>query len=490
MNSPHQREQLPDLLSDALDANERARVESHLRECTQCSRELHQLEQMQAAVAALPAAPVPVSVRANVRAQLREKPRRTFAMPFAFPLKTSQLAWGGAAVVGAVGLMLLGRPSLQNDVYSQSAPVSETELAAGAAQSDGAPQDNATAAKASQPSASAGAILPKKLVPAKPAPGVDVNGKAPKAMAPLSQLPAPPRSTKPQSDAPGGAMPSFKFPAAPAPLSSPKIDKSKSRPVAPSASESEPKSKVGPAKPDNGATKNATPAQTAPEKAGKVAPKSLNDNSAQENSASRSAGPAAPTIPPIANAMAAPITQSEGGANGAASSAGSGAVPQTPRAVKPNMALGRIAPPSAQKTRAGAVASADAATAAPAASASWPGGKVNATLAPRAQTKRGDNERSNAAGNLSFAPPPKFPLVLTIGVAQPIGKARLILLMPGGEQTIWRGELNALPAQVELSQATIEKASGKSGQTLRARLEQISGDDNLISSSTFELLVP
>lgn len=511
MNSPHQREQLPDLLSDALDATQRARVESHLRECAQCARELRQLEQMQAAVAALPAAPVPIRVRAHVRAQLREKPRRAFAMPFAFPLKTSQLAWGGAAIVGAIGLMLLGRPSLQNDSYSQSAPVSETELAAGAARNDSAIQDKATAAKAPQPQtrASDGAMPPKKAALAQPAPGVDVNGKAPKAMAPLPPLPAPPTSTKPRADAPSGAMPSFAFPLAPAPLSPPKIDKSKPRAVAPSASASgasasEPKAKfergkdgnskaeVGPAKPDNGATKN-TP--VAPAKTGRSSPKSSDGNLlSRENSMSRPAGPAAAIIPPPPIAMPAPLpAPSTSFANGAASSAGNNAALEAPNLAKsgmPDMARGRIAPPSAQANRASESSTADAATAAPAASAKWPGGAVKATLAPRAQIEvRGGipNTKQNVQ---SFAPPPKFPMMLTFSVAQPIGKARLILLTSGGELTIWRGELNALPAQVRLSQTTIEKARGKSGQTIRARLEQIGGDDNPISSSTLELSVP
>ncbi len=512
MNSPHQREQLPDLLSDALDANERARVESHLRECAQCARELRELKQIQAAVAALPAAPVPVSVRANVRAQLRERPPRAFVLPFAFPLKTSQLAWGGAAVVGAIGLMLLGRPSLQNDVYSPSAPVSETEMAAGAAKHDGsaqsakpdsAIQDKATGPKAPQPRASDGAPPPKtapqKPAPVQSAPGVDVNGQAPKAMAPLPSLPAPSISTKPRADANGGAQPSFAFPVAPAPLSPPQINKSKSRAVAPGDFEPEPKAKFerenngrskakfGSTKPSDGATKNDSPAQNAPGKVEKPAPKSAEDNSfSQENSVSRATIPAAPIVPP----MAAPAP-STSFANGAASSARNDAAFQAPKAVKPNRAMGRIAPSAAQTDRASETAgAADMTLAASATSAQWPGGAVKATLSPRAQTQRGDNQRSSAGGNFALAPPSKFPLILTFGVAQPIGKARLILLTPGGEQTIWRGELNALPAQVELSQTTIEKANGKSGQTLHARLEQIGGDDNPISSSTFELPVP
>ena len=486
MNSPHQREQLPDLLSDALDATQRARVESHLRECAQCARELRELEQMQAAVAALPAAPVPISVRANVRAQLREKPRHTFALPFAFPLKTSQLAWGGA-VVGAVGLMLLGRPSLQNDAYSPAAPVSETEMAASAARPDSALQDKATAAKAPQPRASAGAVTSKKAASAKPAPGVDVNGKAPTAMEPLPPLPAPPASVKPRLDSPGGAQPSFAFPQAPAPLSPPKIDRWKSRPVAPGASALEPKSnlrdKDGTAKSAGGTMKNAP---HAPEEMEKPAPKSPADTSSQENLMSRAGKITAPIVAPPAP-IEAPSTSFS---NGAASSAGNDAAPEAPRRAKMIPESGRIAPPLAPSNRVGESSTADAALATRSDIAKWPGGAVKATLGPRAQTEaRGGNP--NTKQNVqSFAPPPKFPFVLTFSVAQPIGKARLILLGPGGEQTIWRGELKALPAQVELSQATIEKANGKRGQTIRARLEQIGADDNPTSSSTFELLVP
>ena len=491
MNSPHQREQLPDLLSDALTDDERARVESHLRECAQCARELRQLEQMQAAVAALPVAPVPVRVRANVRAQLRQKPQRSFALPFALPLKTSQIAWGGAAVVGAVGLMLLGRPSLQNDSYSRSAPVSETEMAAGAAKSGSAP----SAALAPQTDATDGA-LPPNVAPKPATPKADLNGTAPEPMAPL---PAPPRPAKPRSDAlandapasdaPGGAMPSFAFPSAPAPLTPPEIDKSNSRSVAPRALEPKPKPKEknnrnseatdAPAKPAPRATKMGPQEPNAPKISEQLTPSSsAADSASLQSSVGRST---APDVPPM-GALPAPM---------ASNNAGKSALSQQPGAARPNMTLGRNAPAPADSARKAAGGDAVADFAAPAALAKWPGGAVKATLGSRAQTRRGDEAESpGTMGRFRLVPPPKFPLVLNFSVANPIGKARLILLTPNGEQTIWRGELNAQTAQVELSQATIEKASGKSGQTLRARLEQIGGDDNPISSSTFELPMP
>ena len=139
MNSPHQREQLPDLLSDALTSSERARVESHLATCEQCARELRALQQMQQTLAALTPATPPERVRANVRAALRQNQKQAWALPSLWPkragktlpfaLPARQLAWGGAVALSAAGLMLLARPSLHNDTFSQSAPVSETQMA-------------------------------------------------------------------------------------------------------------------------------------------------------------------------------------------------------------------------------------------------------------------------------------------------------------------------------------------------------------------------
>ena len=472
MNSPHQREQLPDVLSDALDATERARVEAHLRQCPQCARELRELQQMQATLASLPVAPVPARVRENVRAVLREEPRK-FALPFAFPLPTRQLAWGGTAVVAAVGLMLLARPSLQQgDAFSQSSPISDSEIAARSARSDGAappgnlgsPPKSASSRQNSNNSTKTRAISPKTQL--KP----EVAQPAPVAP-PIADAPA-------DNSAPDAALPSFAFPAPPRPISPPK--QPNARPVAPTDSSPAPGAPSEPSAPKTTTTpqtkiapKQATAPQTNSPKAQAVAPPKNAPPTTEEPAPPSDATPnarAAPPAPMMAPSLARDNARAEKrDQNGFASDA--------PGAVAPRA---RVAPaPLAQENR----ASNSALT------SNWPGGAVTATFAPRANEARNDTS-AGARVNGQLAPTRKAPMVLTLSVAKPIGNARLILLAPDGESTIWRGDLNELPAQIEISLSVLDQFKTSKVGKLRARLEQIDGEGNPKSSSVFEIPLP
>ena len=475
MNSPHQREQLPDLLCDALDAAARARVEAHLRQCPQCARELRQLQQMQATIASLPVAPVPSRVRENVRAALREEPRK-FALPFAFPLQTRQLAWGGAAFVCALGLMLLARPSLQqDDAFSQSAPVSESEIAARSARND-APDNAATAPDSPQKRArdaaksnTSTAPAPQKVLP------------APVAPAPV----APPPIANAQSDnsAPDTNLPSFAFPAAPQPIAPPKTKTPKSRPVAPSDLSAQPPVTVEP-KPAPQSTKTKTAPTAKIARKSSPGPKSTAKTTelaptTADGAASNQAKPPAP--------ITAPSMAAEGSSDqNDLAFAPPAQAPMRARAVPAPLANdGEISQEPLLKRNGGF-----------ASSAAWSGGQIEATLAPRTATTRQDKaraEESRAGGRTNarqLAPPQNAPLVLTLSVAKPIGNARLILLAPNGESTIWRGELNELPVQIEISPATLDKLKAAKIRRLRARLEQIDGAGNPKSSSIFEIPLP
>lgn len=495
MNSPHQREQLPDLLSDALDDTQRARVESHLRECEQCARELRQLQQMQATIASLPVAPVPVSVRAGVRAALREKPRSSFALPFAFPfpLRSRQLAWGGAAVAGAIGLMLLARPALQQDAYTQSAPVDETQLAARADQNS-ADHNGATAGEAVKPQTLAPRADNQPAAKSQAAPKAATRPErkpAPKTIEQLPVLPPPPAPVvssapiapqSPQDSAPVPQVrqPDFAFPDAPRPIPKPETNPAKTRPIAPTNQAATARGKT-----------SATPAEK-PKVAPKTGAPTTKSALPAPKSATQSANGAAPST--------ADSSESHSDGTNARSNAG-GIAPDTLRrahpAPSPLAKRAERAKVEQPTDRALAQNNAGSATSAQT-SAQWPGGQIKATLASRADAQSGTRvggqseaaPATQAPRAQAFAPPPQQPLILTVRVANPIGQARLILLTPAGELTVWRGVLNDQVAQIELAPATLDKARAPKGQTVRARLEQIDGDGNPKSSSTFEFTQP
>ena len=296
MNSPHQREQLPNLLSDALEPAERARVESHLEQCAQCQNELRALQGMQAALASLPMQPAPENLRANVLGALRENKQRSRVLPIVnaiglaradkrqrsdarqngkapflplpFALPTRALAWGGAVALGALGLMLLGRPSLQNaDMAPQSAK-SEADFASGAAPTKGAPADaqaladNGVSAEGAMAgdSATADAVTTEKAKPAapdasttakpnaqsQPIPAIVPGTPGADAGAQLPPLPPPPpqdsldrSSVQPEDMAPIPSVsgPSFDLfpPLAPPPKTTARPPKTPTRPGAPPA---------------------------------------------------------------------------------------------------------------------------------------------------------------------------------------------------------------------------------------------------------------
>ena len=498
MNFPHQREQLPDLLCDALDDAARARVEAHLRECPQCARELRQLQQMQATLASLPSAPVPVSVRANVRAALREKPRNTFALPlalpFAFPLNSRQLAWGGAAAIGAIGLMLLARPSLQrDDAFSQPAPLSESEIATRSASDAARDTAPTNAATAPQSRARAAAKPAKTKAPAnQPAPAA-ASSNSPKTTVPAPVLPPPTASAPTDNSAP--ATPSFVFPAAPQPIAPPKAKTSPSRPVAPAdMSAAPPKAQPNPATQSELTRPAATPrakiaritppelsAQSTGKVSGKFAPATPSDTTPNAATPSARSAPPAPMMAPAPAADVARAADAaragSGDRNGSADAPHNGLAPgESPmgaRALPAPLARENQASnePLMQKSNGNATIS------------NWPGGQIKASLATRA-----DRSRTGARTNVqNLAAAAKAPLVLTLSVANPIGNARLILLAPDGELTIWRGALGALPAQIEIARSTLDKLKAAKEQNLRARLEQIDGAGNLTSSSVFEV---
>ena len=562
MNSPHQREQLPALLCDALDAAERERVESHLAQCAQCARELRVLQQTQNTLANLPVALTPGNLRSNVREALRaeklqspsqtstsnsrtltvlksedlsprkadenkdwrdkdaRKPRPNLALPFALPASsTRRLAWGAAAVLSAIGLMLLARPSFQNGAYAP-APQSEAELAARSGVNSAA---NTTDAGQMDKAASRNAETAKSQ-PSRPgAPKANASkANAVKGQATQSQA-----AQAAQAAPNAGRLPTF--PPLPAPNAralesdgTPQVPTiSSAAPPVVTAIKPLPRIKIAPAPPTEIAPAKAVPStEIAPKTnvppVAKPSPMTLRAQSkASDDSApptasappstlaaplgrARAAAPSAAAPNAAANAGNAgnePLQTPKnrlyagrfGGANGdgATNSANNGDAPALPRS-SAGERKNRSDTPRIRLAPGGAVSSAGANLgAAQQSSAGWTGGSVSATLTRLGAAKADVNGRARALPGTQGAP-----LTLTFGVSLAIGNARLILLLPGGERRVWSGSLNALPVQIALPAATIEGANLKSGQKIRARLEQIGGDGNPMGSSTFELTLP
>ena len=486
MNSPHQREQLPDLLSDALGPAERARVESHLARCDQCARELRALQRMQQTMAALPSATPPANLRANVRAALREDKKQRWALaslmgnraksgassgarralPFALP--TRQLAWGGAVAVGAVGLMLLARPSLQNSPTSQMAPASETEFAERAAA--GAPPAPDTNAAPTNAAKKPGANAPSTKIPGNaksnasatatdgasgvpdsvtslpplapfPTPRARIEQSATAAPLPASQTPLfePAPKIAPAPSGKTDASQSQKKPVAPAPMGQIDADKSQKRPDAPaSTTQAAPPTKSNP--PTQAPLGRAAVPGQAP---------ALRDLIQGETSLSQ-----APTN-----------SETEDAPSSADLSAESAGAPDAARTRAHSRSDGGAAFAAPPMTNRPALAPAPVAPQKSLTSNNWAGGAVEFQL------KRTDNQ----------AP------VLTLGVELAIGNARLVLLLPQGETVVWRGSMNAAPVEIKLPTLA---GKARSGQKIRARLEQINGEGNPKGSTTFDLLWP
>ena len=490
MNSPHQREQLPDLLSDALGPAERARVESHLAGCDQCARELRALQRMQQTMAALPSATPPANLRANVRAALREDKKQRWALaslmgnraksgassgarralPFALP--TRQLAWGGAVAVGAVGLMLLARPSLQDSPTSQMAPASEAEFAeraaAGAApapDTNAAPTNaakkpgaNAPSAKDlgnAKPNASATATdgasgLPDSVTSLPPlapfpTPRARIEQRATAAPRPASKTPSfePAPKIAPAPSGKTDASQSQKKPVAPAPMGQIDAGKSQKRPNAPaSTTQAAPPTK--PNSPTQAPLGRAAASGQAPalrdsiqgETSLSQAPTNSETEDAPSSADLSAESAGAPDAAP-ADARTRAHSRSDGGAAFAA----------PPMMNRPALAPAPVAPQKSLTSN------------------NWAGGAVEFQL------KRAGNQ----------AP------VLTLGVELAIGNARLVLLLPQGETVVWRGSMNAAPVEIKLPTLA---GKARSGQKIRARLEQIDGEGNPKGSTTFDLLWP
>ncbi len=513
MNSPHQREQLPDLLSDALDATERARVESHLAQCAQCARELRALELMQQTLVTLPSVAPPGRVRANVRAALRANKKQVWtlpaflaarqrakkvnqqsaaltssskppqrigspkALPFALPAR--QLAWGGAVAVGAIGLMLLARPALQNGSLSQTAPVGEAELAARAAtEQNSAQMDDAFAGSAGpaangatansapgvnntatgvnndSPTTNSGKVPTTSEKPQTKSKATGAPKFAPGSVLPpqssaeLPPLPPPPsrtRTTRPENFAPAprNNAPSFDFLPAPPPRSP-----RNSRPSAPAAIAPAPEAKSEP------------PAKSAPPVQSKLSPaappKIQNPPTKATRPAPRSADAEARTDARNENDFApAPMNEAprDGASDGARVGRRGDSDASTPASSAPPVTSRALEAP-AQKSAANP-------------SPNWMGGDVTATFSK----ETAENQ----------------PPVLILGVAKAIGNARLILRLPSGETQVWRGSMNAVPLEIKLPNLPDNL---RSGQRIHARLEQTDGVGNPKGSTTFTLLWP
>ncbi len=531
MNSPHEREKLPDLLSDALDATERARVESHLAGCEQCARELRALQRMQQTLAAHPVATPPASIRAGARAAISQLPNQAAradkqswavaalrnrrepqgrpngqaekqrggaprALPFALPAR--QLAWGGAVAFGAIGLMLLARPSLQNSPTNRTAPLSEADLAAkatpqtsaGAARDlNGAPGTDAFNAGADAPKTKGNAQRKRAESTKNGAANLPdlANNLPPLSAPPTSALPARPRAARPETLAP---LPEFEEPSfAPfpgsAPTSTPRTTRETIRETARETGASQQqKSPDAPAPTTKPATKPAAPtrpnapAQSPP--AGVARPRQApappraktqdEPPSAQfqsptpplfarktENASSQAGDVGSAKSSEAPPEFARAEAQADAARAEARADSGSDAA-LAPPAMPRRAAPGNAAPGNAAPGNAGNSALRKSAEA-----SDWTGGAVNARLT------RGAN-----------AP------VLTLSVALAIGNARLFLRLPQGQTQVWRGSLNAAPIEIKLP----ELAGLRHGQKIRAKLEQIDGQGNPKSSTNFDLIWP
>lgn len=483
MNSPHQREQLPDLLSDALSDTERVRVESHLAQCAQCTRELRALQLMQQSLVALPAATPPNRVRANVHAALRENNKQvwTFSSFLAnrarsrksqetdanlrpiqsrerngvrrpFTLPTRPLAWGGAVAVATVGLMLLARPSLQNDPLSATAPVSETELASRADQSSQAADMGSDAPKESAISPAPKSAKPKN------------NQKSPpKAKNSQSPAIAPPRAIQPEELAPVAALEMPAIETAPQPAlkpQTPRANKKLSRPITPV--KKAPKLPVQPA-PDTQPLEQAK------------------KNSKDSAPATKQAPILSHTNPPLTQPASSGASLADNGGQGSsrlrtAPSANAPGVDNARNDQQKDSSSERAPLPSANGAfEAAPMARQSLAKASPV----WMGGEVTATI----------NRVQAFAGRAKLAPEPEAP-ILTLSVSKAIGNARLFLRLPNGEVQVWVGSINATPVKIRLDNAALGEANLRSGQKISARLEQIDGEGNPKGSTLFDLLWP
>ena len=491
------------LLCDALSPNERAAVEAHLEQCPNCARELRALRLTRETLASLPASPTPDRVRANVRAALLHPPRRRFAWPLVWPLPfalgapTRQLAWGGALAVSAIGLMLLARPlqhsSSSNTPASESAPLQSAGKTVGAS--------------AQKPVAVSSA--PAKSTPAKTAPvanGSNSNalfsdGHAkwvrPKGTAKLPQ-PAKIEGVAPQRAprvAPPGAV------AAPSDAFSNGT-----------ASTAKTRNKIGPATEKSSAAKSppAQPSAVEPARATARARPKLAAPAPKTNVLKPPlTAPASPSAPAAVPSGAASLAKSSGPTS--AGLAGSSGEPPA-----------RVAGNQKQSAAPSAIARADGAFQMRLAQ-TWTGGAVTATLTRGAlagdgvarlgvgePNSRGTSENAPAAAPASAAPlkgpPPPAPVTamrggasvavvdapvtLTLRAVRSVGAARLLLLAPDRETEIWRGTLGTAPVEIPLQNPVLQQLSPKSGQKIRARLEQINGQGESAQSLPLELTWP
>ncbi len=115
------KEMLPDLLHGGLDAHERARVESHIASCVECTEELEVLRAVKSAAVFIPA----IDVHRVVR---QIPPYRTIVPARRVPARSRVVSWLVAAslVVVVLGggslLMIQQKPSAQRDVVIPDRP--------------------------------------------------------------------------------------------------------------------------------------------------------------------------------------------------------------------------------------------------------------------------------------------------------------------------------------------------------------------------------
>ena len=96
------KEMLPDLLHGGLDAHERARVESHIASCVECTEELEVLRAVKSAAVFIPA----IDVHRVVR---QIPPYRTIVPTRRLPARSRAVAW---LVVASLALVVAGGGSV------------------------------------------------------------------------------------------------------------------------------------------------------------------------------------------------------------------------------------------------------------------------------------------------------------------------------------------------------------------------------------------
>lgn len=495
MDCSHCRERLTLLISDALSPAERAEVQAHLEQCPDCARELRALQNIQQTLVSLPAAETPLNIRANVRAALRQQPRRAWALPFALPARN--LAWGGALTVGALGLMLLARPvqygggSVPAGDIAQlearpDANVSAVPPSAVAPDADGSKADQSfadghakqksgagappAAQKHGQPAPQAVPQLPAPVAPSQRDNAKALDGaatesaKAPAQTKAKSNAPAP----KPSADKPKAKPPSATGEArqqAVAPVTKPATDEP--QPPAPRAANA-----------DNAPQSPASPAPAADQRANAPTDAASSDAPSAPSESSREA-PAAPSGPPTA--LAAP------GANGLYRAGRDarwtgGAVTATlarRTAERANTFAGgssnSIAGQTTRKTGETAKRNPPAAVPAPA-----PPAAMSDAASDAQETKPEPS-----------APESQTPVTLTLSAEKALGPARLMLVAPPAKDAeIWRGTLGTQPLEIPLPNAVLQRLNPQSGQKIRARLEQIDGQGESVQSLPLELTWP